>query len=328
MTLKRIAGIASQTKLCGHVLSQLEKLNFRSTSLRVLAFHRIGNPSSSSDYYPGLISTTPDRFCEQLDYLANQKNVVSMDQAIESIHGKVKLPERAVLLTFDDATLDFAEFAWPELQKRKLPATVFVPTSYPDNSNIHFWWDRLYRAIYRAPEGTVISLEADQHVLGAFNQRTSVFRYLKEHLKTLSHAEFQQAMESIVSACHIPDPDHNNVLSWSKLLELHKAGVTLAPHTQSHPMLNQMGAEEVAAEVTGSWQDLKSYLQYDVPKVLAYPAGGVTAETEQVLINCGYELAFTTRRGVNSLPVMNYLRLNRINVGQRTTLGLLRMQLL
>ncbi|WP_339746913.1 polysaccharide deacetylase family protein [uncultured Rubinisphaera sp.] len=328
MTLKHIAGMASQTRFCGHVLSQLEKLNFRSTSLRVLAFHRIGNPAMKSDYYPGLISTSPERFCEQLDYLAAQKNVVSMDQAMESIQGKTDLPKRAVLLTFDDATRDFAEYAWPELQKRNLPATVFVPTSYPDNSKIHFWWDRLYRAIYRAPDGTVISIGNDKHVLGTFSQRKSVFRYLKEHLKTLSHAEFQQAMESITSACNVPDPDHNNVMSWSELISLQKSGVTLAPHTQTHPMLNQLNAAEVTAEVTGSWQDLKSVLQGEIPKVLAYPAGGVNAETELVLKNCGYELAFTTRRGVNPLPATNCFRLNRINVGQRTTLGLLRLQLL
>ena len=42
----------------------------------------------------------------------------------------------------------------------------------------------------------------------------------------------------------------------------------------------------------------------------------------------GFELAFTTVRGLNDLRNADPLRLRRINVGQRASLALLRSQLL
>ena len=49
--------------------------------------------------------------------------------------------------------------------------------------------------------------------------------------------------------------------------------------------------------------------------------------TVDALRGSGIELAFTTRRGVNDLTTADPLRLRRINIGQRTTLNLLRAQL-
>jgi len=42
----------------------------------------------------------------------------------------------------------------------------------------------------------------------------------------------------------------------------------------------------------------------------------------------GFALAFTTKRGINNIAHMNPLRIQRINVGGRTTLPILRAQLL
>jgi hypothetical protein len=62
--------------------------------------------------------------------------------------------------------------------------------------------------------------------------------------------------------------------------------------------------------------------------VLAYPAGGCTAELARTLEYAGFELAFTTRRGLHDLRTGDRLRIRRINVSFRSTQAAFRAQLL
>ena len=62
--------------------------------------------------------------------------------------------------------------------------------------------------------------------------------------------------------------------------------------------------------------------------VLAYPSGIHDARVRAAAAAAGYRIAFTTRRGaITSLRRADPLALPRVNVGGRTTLALLRMQL-
>jgi peptidoglycan/xylan/chitin deacetylase (PgdA/CDA1 family) len=65
-----------------------------------------------------------------------------------------------------------------------------------------------------------------------------------------------------------------------------------------------------------------------VPRVFAYPGGGVSPEVRRALEQAGFELAFLTQRGTNDLRRGDWLRLRRINVGRASGLPLLRAQLL
>jgi hypothetical protein len=63
------------------------------------------------------------------------------------------------------------------------------------------------------------------------------------------------------------------------------------------------------------------------PPVFAFPAGGHDERSASLLRECGFEIAFTTRRGPNDLERPDWLRLNRTNVGRRSTLRVLRAQM-
>ena len=54
--------------------------------------------------------------------------VVSLGELLGWMRDGRELPDHAVALTFDDGFADFATVAFPELQGRGWPATVFVPT--------------------------------------------------------------------------------------------------------------------------------------------------------------------------------------------------------
>jgi len=123
------------------------------------------------------------------------------------------------------------------------------------------------------------------------------------------------------------DPPEPSVLSWDALRHLANQGVTLGAHTRTHPLMNRISPQEAQAEALGSLQDLEAEIG-SAPPIFAYPGGGINDEVVQGVAQAGFALAFTTGRGLNNWQTADRLRLGRINIGPRTTLTALRMQLL
>ena len=326
-TLKNLARQISDARVFAPVVRKLEERDRGQPRLRVLAYHRVDVHQQDSPYYPGLVSATPSQFAVQMKFVAAHYHVCRMADVVAASKGEALLPDNSVLLTFDDATIDFESHAWPVLKSLGLAATLFVATAFPDNPARHFWWDELYRAVVHSPEGTSFSMLSDSLPLNRYSARQQSFCRIKEHLKTLPHSEAQRLLTEIKLTGGVADPVGNNVLGWSALRQLDREGVTLAPHTHTHPMLNQLPPAGIRSEVTTSLNVLETQIGHAILRTLAYPAGGVNDAVVAAMATEGFDLAYTTRRGVNDQNFLNPFQLRRINVGSGTSLALLRLQL-
>ena len=86
-------------------------------------------------------------FSEQLDVLAEERRVVSLDElAVEREPG-------TVAITFDDGYRDNATNAAPALAARGLPWTLFASTGHVEDGR-PFWWDEVNRVFAAAPAGS------------------------------------------------------------------------------------------------------------------------------------------------------------------------------
>jgi peptidoglycan/xylan/chitin deacetylase (PgdA/CDA1 family) len=79
-------------------------------------------------------------------------------------------------------------------------------------------------------------------------------------------------------------------------------------------------------EIEGSRDDLERRVGRS-PPAFAFPAGGQDDEARRLVAEAGFELAFTTRRGANELGRADWLALDRVNVGRRSSLPVLRVQM-
>lgn len=97
----------------------------------ILMYHSIGSAAQSRRYRRFVV---PSRlFAEQLDgLLAAGMQTITAGQVVAAAQsGKADdIPDRAVVLTFDDAFADFESEALPALLERRMVATVFVPTAF------------------------------------------------------------------------------------------------------------------------------------------------------------------------------------------------------
>lgn len=294
------------------LMSLLEKsVHQQPDRLQVLTYHRILNPHG---------------FDRQMAYLAAKYHVISMPELLDARRDGDELPSGSVMVTFDDAYLDFADCAWPIMKRYQLPATLFVPTAFPDHPQRIFWWDRLQHALEHTPRHSVLNTPAGRFSLETPNLRMKAYRSIRDHLKTLPYSETLSWTHQICNELDASPAPHR-VLGWEALRQLAEEGVTLGAHTRHHRPLNQLSPEEVKEEVRGSLQDIERESGAVLP-IFAYPDGRFSDEVVEAVKCAGIDMAFTTIRGSNDIKHTDKLRLRRINIGPRATLPVLRAWLL
>ena len=93
----------------------------------ILMYHRFGESRHPST------NVTLRQFEEQLDFLkSNHFNVLPLSEIVEALKHNVPLPEKTVGITIDDAYLSVYEEAYPRLEAKGYPFTVFVSTGGVD----------------------------------------------------------------------------------------------------------------------------------------------------------------------------------------------------
>ncbi len=92
----------------------------------VLIYHRVGGGSDLDVDLP--IAT----FTAQMEYLAASGRVVTIDEALDRLDGPGAAGPAPVVITFDDGTADFADVAFPIMERHELPSTLYVATAFVD----------------------------------------------------------------------------------------------------------------------------------------------------------------------------------------------------
>ena len=308
------------------MIDLLSRLDRGSASrLPVLMYHRVAEEADPTLLDPRLLSATPGAFEEQIAYLNRTRTVMSLDELVAVRRGEAALPTDAVLITFDDAYADFGEIAWPILQAHGVPVTLFVPTAYPGSGRT-FWWDRLHHALASLPLPAHIETPAGPAVLREPSDRTRCVRRITTWARHTPDVTAMAAIDALVSEIGASAPP-SPMLGWPELRRLAQSGVALAPHSRTHPMLNQMPLKEAQAEILGSVADLRREVGAS-PPVFSLPAGGHSEELLEWLASAEFDIVFTTTRGNNDLRTINWHRMRRINVGRRTAPATLGMQFL
>jgi peptidoglycan/xylan/chitin deacetylase (PgdA/CDA1 family) len=108
-------------------------------SVVVLQYHHV------SDSTPAVTSIDPETFREHLQYLQdNNFNVIDITVARDAIEKGEELPEKAVVITFDDGYQNVYENAVKVLEDFEMPYTVFVnPELMRKHSGHYMGWEEL-----------------------------------------------------------------------------------------------------------------------------------------------------------------------------------------
>lgn len=99
--------------------------------LPILCYHCVNYDSTSDNSY---LYVTPEKLEHQMDLLLeNGYTPISYYDLMDHFTNKTKLPEKPIIITFDDGYYDNYLYAYPIFKEKNIKATIFVTTAIMGN---------------------------------------------------------------------------------------------------------------------------------------------------------------------------------------------------
>ena len=290
---------------------------FRASKVAIVMYHGV------TDHPPAVFNwcqLKADEFARQIDFLADFYTVLHLDEVVVRLQRGHHLPARTACVTFDDGFRNVATTAFPILQRRQIPSTVFLVTSLVGTRQ-PAWPDRLYWRVANSTRDTVKFNNAEYR-LRSNDDRATAYRCLVEQIKRLELAEREDRLAELAQALgdfRVHPESVVATLDWNEVDELARTGlVRFGSHTHTHPILSRCPVDAQRKELEMSRDILRERGQS--AGLFAYPNGGpadFTTDTQRLLRELGYDCGLTTIPGLNG-PDADLFALRRINVGAGT----------
>ena len=264
----------------------------------ILGYHRIADMVQD----PYSVCVTPDHFAQQLAVLHEIARPISLCRLIEGLWQN-NLPERAVVLTFDDGYADTLYHAKPILEQYQIPATVFVTTGYQGQQ---FWWDELESIIMTVSDWSKrldmplyknIEVKREE---GSPGTRQQLLQSLYNQLLPLSAIEREQLMVQLRAWGEeesYEQPDRR-ALTSGELIELANGElITIGAHTTTHPLLAALPSMEQETEIRQSKSYLEELLEQPITS-FSYPNGSCSETTITLVRESGFQCACASHNDI------------------------------
>lgn len=277
------------------VSKSLDKLGITSalaSGWRVLMYHRIIDPEKSVLKLQAGMYVRPETFRMQMQFLAENCNVISLHDLTQALLKKETLPKKTIAITFDDGWVDNYEFAFPILKELKLPATIFLPTEYIGAERL-FWTDKfsMLSLLFREQEADVEFLFKNEKVETTlrklFNKDSEFETSLEKsilQLKQIDHKDRIGILDSVEEFLQF-NPEMlipSQFLNWQQIKQMQEHKIDFGSHGHSHMQLGRCNATEVTNDVETSLNILKTRLKAP-SKIFCYPEGSYSEISQAAL---------------------------------------------
>ena len=268
----------------------------------IVMYHGVASNSYDDPIWTQLPTAV---FQGQLRFFKNRYRPVSLSQFIQAIKGGKPLPERSVLITFDDGLKNNYTIAFPILQSLNMPAAIFLTTGFIGTGK-YLWADELYVLVKKAVSRG-IELPSAFSSFSAGKQMSAWETYVAgiERLKRLPDGERQGIMDSLrVAIPHENDAYQNDfsLLDWEEVRTMARSGlIDFGVHTATHKILSKIEPEDEESEIIQPKASLEEQIKKKTES-FCYPNGrsglDFSDRHKEILKRSGYACAFSTDHGL------------------------------
>lgn len=110
--------------------SQNQTVGIKTAKVPILMFHNVGRWNLGESRLQKEYKIEPKNLDAMLSFLAQKYEVISLERLNDYFKNNIVLPEKPVIITFDDGWRGVYDEAFPILKKYNLPFTVFLITSH------------------------------------------------------------------------------------------------------------------------------------------------------------------------------------------------------
>jgi peptidoglycan/xylan/chitin deacetylase (PgdA/CDA1 family) len=250
----------------------------RRRSPTVLVYHAC-DPDDIPFLTARRLSISPSAFARQLEFLCAHYRIVDL-ATLES----GEIVDRALAVTFDDGLRSIRTRMLPVLQRRAVPARVYLVTSVLNNAGL-IWLHELawvlgtHSAVARSRAAAVLGVPVDApveyFVARARDVATAaeVNGLLTELRSTIGYTPGEVARKAQL---YLTDED---------IAEMQRAGISFGNHTATHQDLSRLDAESCSREISDAADRLAS-VPGAVPS-LAYPFGRRDEQARGLALSLG-----------------------------------------
>ncbi len=258
------------------------------------------------------MTTTPEVFARQIDWLSAHMQIGTIDEALRRIRLGQGCNDRLAVISSDDGWLGFWKYGGTVLRAKGVSSVVYIATAVLENKPAWFVrWSRLLATIPASVEWSArrlgIARPQAQRVMKALTQRD--LREV-EGLWREAVAEF---------GCVLVPPGNVGYVDQYELEQMMSAGVTIGAHTVHHVALSKLPLDQAKVEIEESRRHLENLTGARVQH-FAYPYGAVNEDVAKMMDELGWTSAVTTQFGWNYVRDNPYL-LRRIVVSDYLTVG-------
>jgi peptidoglycan/xylan/chitin deacetylase (PgdA/CDA1 family) len=241
----------------------------------ILRFQRV-RPRERGPFRPQIANEITPSFLDRAIRALKrwQFDIVGIDEVCRRA---VTLPEkrRFVALTFDGASKDLIDFAYPVLSRHGVPFTVYVPTAFPDGVG-EAWWLGLEQVIAREDRVSLMMDDKEQRfsVRGGA-EKQELFTYLESWLRTLPPAALSAAINDLCARYRIDLAVISREAStdWADLAKLAADPlVTIGSATVNYWSLANMKDADAAREIAMGKAVAEAAFDREI-RHLAFPFG-------------------------------------------------------
>jgi peptidoglycan/xylan/chitin deacetylase (PgdA/CDA1 family) len=203
-------------------------------NLTIINYHKI---ELDSDI--GLTSRHPDDFSNDLDLL-NQNGYTTI--TFKQLKNNSSLPEKPIIITFDDAYLSFYDRALDILKSKRMKAVIYVPVNYIGKKND---WDvQFFKKEYwhmselQIADASKQGMEIGSHALSHRLLNNMSDKNIKHELKESKEVLENITADEVISVSYPFGRVNKKVLNYTK--EYYDFGVQLIHSNTFNGYFNQL----------------------------------------------------------------------------------------